>query len=154
MTGIVEDALATPEQKRIRELNCGVYCFRADWLWPSLAKLRKSPKGEYFLTDLLEMAVSEGQRVEAVTTEDAEQMLGINDRTHLARAEAIARRVRTRCRLAVWAALALLFFICALPVLAIVWRALQAGWATWAGLFDAEVRAALHRPSAAPGHEQ
>ena len=92
VTGIVEDALATPEQKSIRELNCGVYCFRADWLWPSLGKLRKSPKGEYFLTDLLEMAVAEGQRVEAVTTEDAEQMLGINDRTHLARAESIARR--------------------------------------------------------------
>lgn len=90
--GIVEDALATPEQKRIRELNCGVYCFGADWLWASLAKLRPSPKGEYFLTDLVEMAVSEGQRVEAVTTHDAEQMLGINDRTHLARAEAIARR--------------------------------------------------------------
>jgi bifunctional UDP-N-acetylglucosamine pyrophosphorylase/glucosamine-1-phosphate N-acetyltransferase len=38
------------------------------------------------------MAVAEGRRVAAVTTEDAEQMLGINDRTHLARAETIARR--------------------------------------------------------------
>jgi len=92
VAGIVEDALATPEQKRIRELNCGTYCFRADWLWPSLAKLKKSPKGEYFLTDLVEIAVREGRRVEAVTTEDADQMLGINDRTHLARAESIARR--------------------------------------------------------------
>ncbi len=89
---IVEDALATPEQKRVRELNCGAYCFRADWLWESLPKLRRSPKGEYFLTDLVEMAVSDGQQVETVVTEDAEQMLGINDRTHLARAEAIARR--------------------------------------------------------------
>ena len=92
VVGIVEDALATPEEKRIRELNCGVYCFKAEWLWPSLAKLQKSPKGEYFLTDLVEMAVAQGQRVEAVPTEDADQMLGINDRTHLARAEVIARR--------------------------------------------------------------
>ena len=45
--------------------------------------------------------------------------------------------------LALLAALAVLFFICALPVLAIVWRALQAGWGTWATLLDAEVRAAL-----------
>ena len=92
VAGIVEDALATPEQRLIRELNCGIYCFQADWLWPSLAKLQKSPKGEYFLTDLVEIAVREGRRVEAVTTEDADQMLGINDRTHLARAESIARR--------------------------------------------------------------
>lgn len=45
--------------------------------------------------------------------------------------------------LAVWSALAVLFFICALPVLAIVWRALEAGWTTWATLLDGEVRAAL-----------
>ncbi len=45
--------------------------------------------------------------------------------------------------LALLAALGVLFFICALPVLAIVWRALQAGWATWASVLDAEVRAAL-----------
>ena len=45
--------------------------------------------------------------------------------------------------LAVMAALAVLFFICALPVLAIVWRALEAGWTTWATLLDGEVRAAL-----------
>jgi len=45
--------------------------------------------------------------------------------------------------LALLAALGALFFICALPVLAIVWQAWLAGWATWVGVFDAEVRAAL-----------
>jgi len=90
--GIVEESVATPEQKRIRELNCGVYAFRADWLWENVRRLQKSPKGEYFLTDLVEMAVAQGRRVEAVATEDADQMLGINDRTHLARAEAVARK--------------------------------------------------------------
>ncbi|MBA3057372.1 iron ABC transporter permease, partial [Rhodoferax sp.] len=45
--------------------------------------------------------------------------------------------------LAVLAALGVLFVICALPILAIVWRALDAGWATWATVLDAEVRAAL-----------
>ena len=45
--------------------------------------------------------------------------------------------------LALLAALGVLFLICALPVLAIVWRALQAGWTTWASVLDAEVRAAL-----------
>ncbi len=45
--------------------------------------------------------------------------------------------------LAVMAVLGVLFVICALPILAIVWRALDAGWATWATVLDAEVRAAL-----------
>ena len=92
VVGIVEDSVATPEQKRIRELNCGVYCFQSDWLWDNVAKLHKSPKGEFFLTDLVAIAVAQGRRVEAVSTDDADQMLGINDRTHLARAEAIVRR--------------------------------------------------------------
>ncbi|GAB4506069.1 MAG: bifunctional UDP-N-acetylglucosamine diphosphorylase/glucosamine-1-phosphate N-acetyltransferase GlmU [Anaerolineales bacterium] len=92
VVGIVEESVATPEQKRIRELNCGVYAFQADWLWENVHRLQKSPKGEFFLTDLVEMAVAQGRRVEAVATEDAEQMLGINDRTHLARAEAVVRK--------------------------------------------------------------
>lgn len=45
--------------------------------------------------------------------------------------------------LAVLAALGVLFMVCALPILAIVWRALDAGWAAWATVLDAEVRAAL-----------
>ncbi|NDP37858.1 MAG: iron ABC transporter permease [Rhodoferax sp.] len=61
------------------------------------------------------------------------------------RVEPIARRAPhgTAQWLAVLAALGVLFVICALPVLAIVWRALDAGWATWATVLDAEVRAAL-----------
>ena len=61
--GIVEEAVATDAQKEIRELNCGVYCFDGDWLWPHLAQLPLSPKGEYYLTDLVAMAVAEGQVV-------------------------------------------------------------------------------------------
>jgi len=89
---IVEEAVATPEQLAIRELNAGVYCFAADWLWSRLPDLPLSPKGEYYLTDLVAMAVAEGQRVEALVSEDAEELLGINNRVHLARAEAIMRR--------------------------------------------------------------
>ena len=89
---IVEEAVATPEQLAIRELNAGVYCFAADWLWSRLPDLSVSPKGEYYLTDLVAMAVAEGHRVEALVSEDAEELLGINNRVHLARAEAIMRR--------------------------------------------------------------
>jgi len=92
VVGIVEEAVATEEQKAIRELNCGVYCFDNDWLWPHLAQLPLSPKGEYYLTDLVAMAVAEGQVVAALKISDVTEVLGINDRTHLAQAEAVMRQ--------------------------------------------------------------
>jgi bifunctional UDP-N-acetylglucosamine pyrophosphorylase/glucosamine-1-phosphate N-acetyltransferase len=90
---IVEEAVATPEQLAVRELNAGVYCFDADWLWAHVDRIPLSlPKQEYYLTDLVEMAVSEGLRVEAVVATDAEELLGINSRVHLAEAESALRR--------------------------------------------------------------
>lgn len=91
-TAVVEEAVATPEQRLIRELNCGIYCLRASWLWDRLAGLRVSAGGEYFLTDLVAMAAGEGQAVETVAADDPEEVLGINDRLHLAGAESILRR--------------------------------------------------------------
>ena len=92
VVGIVEEAVATDAQKKIRELNCGVYCFDGDWLWPHLTQLPLSPKGEYYLTDIVAMAVAEGQVVEALKISDVTEVLGINDRTHLAQAEAVMRQ--------------------------------------------------------------
>jgi len=85
--GVVEEVVATPEQLKIRELNAGVYCFSAAWLWEALTRLPLSPKGEYFLTDLVEMAVAEGHAVLSVTTNDPVETIGINTRIHLAEAE-------------------------------------------------------------------
>lgn len=57
---IVEEVDCTPEQKLIRELNPGIYCFTADWLWENLAKIPLSAKGEYYLTDTVGIAVARG----------------------------------------------------------------------------------------------
>ena len=92
VTGVVEEAVATPEQLQIRELNTSVYCFRADWLWDRLSGLQVSVKGEYYLTDLVAVAAGEGEHVMTATVDDPDDLLGINDRTHLARAEAILRQ--------------------------------------------------------------
>lgn len=89
---IVEAAQATPEQLAIREVNVGVYCFDADWLWSHLDAIPLSPKGEYYLTDLVEIAVGEGADIRALVVEDADEVLGINTRVHLAEAEAALRR--------------------------------------------------------------
>ncbi|MBM2849508.1 MAG: glmU, partial [Anaerolineales bacterium] len=89
---IVEVAQATPEQKRIIELNPGAYCFKADWLWATLPRLPLSPKGEYYLTDLIGLAVAEGGDVATVVSEDEAEAIGINTRAQLAEAEAALRQ--------------------------------------------------------------
>ncbi len=89
---IVEVAQATPEQKRITELNPGAYCFKADWLWATLPRLPLSPKGEYYLTDLIGLAVAEGGDVATVVSEDEAEAIGINTCAQLAEAEAALRK--------------------------------------------------------------
>lgn len=92
ISGIVEEAQASPEQLGIHELNPGVYCFRASWLWTSLKRVKLSPKGEYYLTDLVGLAVEDGHMVRTVALEEADEVIGINTRVHLAQAEALLRQ--------------------------------------------------------------
>jgi bifunctional UDP-N-acetylglucosamine pyrophosphorylase/glucosamine-1-phosphate N-acetyltransferase len=89
---IVEEAVASPEQLSIHELNVGAYCFRGDWLWEALHRIPVSQKGEYFLTDTIELAVKAGLPVQAIVTEDQAEIIGINTRLHLAEAEAAMRK--------------------------------------------------------------
>ena len=88
---IVEEAQCTPEQRAIRELNVGVYCFEGDWLWDALERVPLSPKGEYYLTDTVGLATEAGLAVQAIPMEDPADAMGINTRVHLAEAEAIIR---------------------------------------------------------------
>jgi len=89
---IVEEYVATPEQLKIRELNVGAYCFRADWLWEALHRIPMSKKGEYYLTDAIELAVRDGLPVQAYLHDDISETIGINTRLDLADAEASLRR--------------------------------------------------------------
>lgn len=92
VVAIVEEVEATEEQRSIRELNPGVYCFDADWLWDALARIQPSAvKGEYYLTDTVALSVADGHPVKAIVADDAEEVMGINTRLHLAEAEAILR---------------------------------------------------------------
>jgi bifunctional UDP-N-acetylglucosamine pyrophosphorylase / glucosamine-1-phosphate N-acetyltransferase len=89
--GIVEQRHATPEELRIREVNSGIYCFDAAWLWSWLDHLEPHPNGEYYLTDLVDLAVREGCTVATVTA-PLDETMGVNDRVQLAEAEALLRR--------------------------------------------------------------
>ncbi len=89
---IIEEKVATADQLQIKEYNAGIYCIKADWLWDALKKVKKSPVGEYFLTDLLEIAVREKEMVTVLTLTDADEAIGINNRIHFAEVEKIMRR--------------------------------------------------------------
>ena len=91
--GIVEQKDATPEQKKIGEINTGIYCFEAAPLFAALAGLTcNNAQGEYYLTDVLAILAQAGQQVGAVEVSDFQETLGINSRLQLAEAEAILRR--------------------------------------------------------------
>jgi bifunctional UDP-N-acetylglucosamine pyrophosphorylase/glucosamine-1-phosphate N-acetyltransferase len=85
---IVEEYVANPEQMKIKELNVGGYCFKADWLWDALHRIKVSPKGEYYLTDTVELALKDNLPVQARVMEDAEETIGVNTRVHLSEVEA------------------------------------------------------------------
>jgi bifunctional UDP-N-acetylglucosamine pyrophosphorylase/glucosamine-1-phosphate N-acetyltransferase len=79
----------------IRELNAGVYCFDADWLWTNIddLPLRQARNGqEYYLTDMVGLAVEQGRLVEAIVTGDADECLGAGTRQELVAVEKAFRR--------------------------------------------------------------
>jgi len=88
---IVEMKRATAEQKLIKEVNSGVYCFDRAWLWPTLQALPRNSAGEYYLTDLIAIAGTQ-ERVIATVSGDLEETIGVNNRVQLAEAEQILRR--------------------------------------------------------------
>ncbi len=91
-TEIVEDKACTAEQRRIKIINSGIYCFRAELLWKHLAEVEPSnPAGEFYLTDMAAILTRHGHSVRAMHIEDAGELLGINTRVELAEADRILR---------------------------------------------------------------
>ena len=90
--GIVEATDDTERDGQPVEVNSGVYCFQADWLWENLEKVDVSSNGESYLTDLAAVAAELGASVAALTSNDPDEVLGINNRVELAYLEDIQRR--------------------------------------------------------------
>lgn len=91
---IVEEKDATPEEREIREVNSGVYCFDGPTLFALLPTLRtNNAQGEYYLTDLLTVLSSSGQLTHATCFADETLFLGVNDRWQLAD---VSRRLNER----------------------------------------------------------
>jgi len=92
VAAIVEEKVATPEQKKIQEINSGMICFSRAQLLAHLAELSSAnAQGEYLLTDLVAIFDRHGQKVTAFPVEDSGEVLGVNDRLELARLEKLLR---------------------------------------------------------------
>jgi bifunctional UDP-N-acetylglucosamine pyrophosphorylase/glucosamine-1-phosphate N-acetyltransferase len=87
---IVEHKDATPAERKIREINCGIYCADPSVLMASLKKLRPdNAQGEYYLTDAVHALIAKGETVVALKHADSEAVLGVNTRGELAAAGAL-----------------------------------------------------------------
>jgi bifunctional UDP-N-acetylglucosamine pyrophosphorylase / glucosamine-1-phosphate N-acetyltransferase len=90
---IVEDKDATPAQRNVTEINSGLMALEAADLKRWIARLsNNNAQGEYYLTDVIGMAVGEGVRVEGIEVADPQTVLGINDKAQLAAAERTFQR--------------------------------------------------------------
>ena len=85
---IVEEKNATENERQIKEINTGFYCFDKQFLFDYIGKIEKnSLTGEYYLPDMIEIALKNSKKVEAYFVKDDSIWHGVNDRKDLARAK-------------------------------------------------------------------
>lgn len=84
---------STSQEQTINEINVGVYCFRSPLLFETLKKVQLNPKKkEFYLTDIVELLLSYGKKVETLVTDDPNVAFGVNTREDLALCESILRQ--------------------------------------------------------------
>jgi len=94
ITRIVEAKDAKGNEADIREVNTGIFCVDKEWLFKALSKVEpKNAQGEYYLTDIVSIAIAEGRQVASHIVPEAQDFLGINTRIELSQA---TERMRER----------------------------------------------------------
>ena len=84
ISAIVEEKDTNDDQKEIKEINAGIYCFDIEELLSALEKITpNNAQGEYYITDVIQIMNEKGLKTGAVIVEDNTEILGINDRIQL-----------------------------------------------------------------------
>jgi len=90
---IVEEKDADEAQRAIREVSSGIYCVRYEILFELLHKIENSnAQGEYYLPDIVPLALNVGHSVETVMMNDDHEMLGVNNRVQLSEVESLMQQ--------------------------------------------------------------
>jgi len=93
VSGIVEEADASAEQKRIKTINTGIYCIKKEFLFDSLQKVKSdNVQGEFYLTDIVKIGYREGKVVGVIIGGDCEETIGVNNRHDLETVKNIMRK--------------------------------------------------------------
>jgi len=94
---IVEQRDATEEQRQVKEINSGIYCFDSKQLYRALRSVEPAnDQGEYYLTDVPEIILRNGGSVSVFLHNDAREVYGVNSRSELAEFENLVRRSAIR----------------------------------------------------------
>jgi bifunctional UDP-N-acetylglucosamine pyrophosphorylase/glucosamine-1-phosphate N-acetyltransferase len=89
---IVEQKDANPQEQAICEINSGIYCMEAEFLFANIDSISSdNAQQEFYLTDLVSIAVKNGRACLGNSTDDADEIMGVNDRAQLAEASGILR---------------------------------------------------------------
>lgn len=95
ITKIVEEKEANEEEKKIKEVNDGLYVFDREWFSKNISKVKKSSQGEFYLVDLIKIAIDQGDRMATYTLPDDSQWQGINTQEQLNKAiEKMTKRLQ------------------------------------------------------------
>lgn len=93
VVAIREDKDCSTEESLVAEINSGVYIFNNELLFKYLKNIKNNnAQNEYYLTDLVDLFVKDGLKVDALIVEDAEEMFGINDRLQLSYAAKVLKK--------------------------------------------------------------
>ena len=90
---IVEERDASPEERKINEINSGTYCVKSGFLWEALNGVGSGNKQkEYYLTDIIGIARKKSRKISGVVARDSNEVVGVNDRAQLSEVEALLRK--------------------------------------------------------------
>lgn len=78
ITALVEEKDATEEQKKIKEVNDGLYVFDKSWFERNIGKIKKGPQGEYYLTDIVKLAIDQKDKMATYTLPNDDEWQGVN----------------------------------------------------------------------------
>ena len=97
---ITEHKDASDEERKIKEINSGMYVFNSDDLKEALGKIKpNNAQGEYYLTDTVEIIKNEGKKAGGFVLSDIDELRGINDRVQLFEAEKIMQKRINECHM-------------------------------------------------------
>ncbi|MFQ5900316.1 MAG: bifunctional UDP-N-acetylglucosamine diphosphorylase/glucosamine-1-phosphate N-acetyltransferase GlmU [Thermodesulfobacteriota bacterium] len=89
---VIEENEASSNEKKIKEINAGIYCISSSLLFELVNKVEVSPTGEYYLTDIIKDAIDKGLKVSAIRVNDPLEVKGVNNRIELSTVNRVMRK--------------------------------------------------------------